>query len=239
MNQTFNFSRFTSLLKRYLVVNRKQLIFLYGVMIGITILVAAIVGNAERESAPEASFGALLLEELIFMGFILMGFSCIISSNMFSSLQSKTSRITTLMLPASSAEKYWVHFSVYIIGFYIMAIIASVLNDITISLCSGLPLEFSMVYFLRESDVELVAFFIFYQAVFALGSVIWPKRSFFKTFFALFLITILSIFNHSLILSLLYPILNYFYILIFSLAALCYVFAWLRFRKVQVIQKFL
>lgn len=244
MNQTFNIDRFGLLLKRYMVENRKQLFFLFGVMWGVMILASACIGHYEID--------ALILHSNPFYDpyqsrsilYLTVGicFACIIASFMFSALRTKQSRIMALMLPASMTEKYWVNFTVYILLFFPVYILGTMVADLAHYVMSGgspLFCVFSSRFFQNIFASEYLAILIAYQAIYALGSALWPKLSFFKTFLALFVAMIVLIFMPSLFIHYLFNPFDNAMIPLGTISVACYVLAWLRFRHVQVIQKFL
>lgn len=252
MNDTFSFSRFCSLLKRYVVENRKQLIFLYGVMWGVMLLAAACIGHHEQGAIRCLTTNQMnTCVSYDFYGTRAMlylvsgvGFISITASYMFSSLRTKQSRIMSLMLPASMAEKYWVYFTVYIIAFFPIFLLGTVVADLAYYVTAGGGPMFQLLslsgeYSIFKMDSIMIWNDLSLQAIFALGSVLWPRLSFFKTFIAIFVISILVLFFPSVVYHILKPFDDFGTMLAAIFTIGCYVLAWLRFRHVQVIQKLL
>lgn len=249
MNQTFSLARFGLLLKRYVVENRKQLMFLYGIMWGVMMLLAACDGH--HTAAIEAkSIGLLNLyidnysDRAMLYIIVFAIFSIVISSFMFSSLRSKQSRISALMLPASMTEKFWVNFVVYIVAIIPMFAIGVVLGDLSYLVTAGHGPVFSLLLHPLDCDFwenEMICFILLNQSIFAFGSALWPRLSFFKTFVAIFVVNILALFFPYVISHILGPFIRHQIICLpmLVLTAAFYCLAWWRFRHVQVIQKFL
>lgn len=252
MNQTFNINRFGLLLKRYTVENRKQLFFLFGVMWGVMLLAAACIGHYEKETIERLTanqmyncftydfYGTRAALYLVSA----VGFSCITGSYMFSSLRTKQSRIMSLMLPASMAEKYWVYFTVYILAFFPIFLLGTVVADLAYYVTAGGGIIFQLFafhgsYSIFQTDSVLLWTVLCYQAIFALGSALWPRLSFFKTFIAMFVLSILALFFPTLIYHILKPFDDCVAVLEAIVVIACYSLAWVRFRHVQVIQKLL
>lgn len=247
MNRTFDISRFGALLKRYVVENRKQLFFLIGVMWGVMVLMAATIGR-HQGAVPENVCGAYYREAYVysyndlhlFYVFAMMVFACLFGSYAFSSLKGKRQRVSTLMVPASMLEKFMVRMVIYVLGFYVVYVVGMTLSDLSRYLFAGGGMLLPWVEMLKSNlhmmDKEYLIGVTFMQSVYVLGSSIWPKLSFFKTFLVLFVLMLCSVFFDDI----LYYILRYTGLWLVVLITLgCYVLAWLRFRRVQVIQRFM
>lgn len=243
MNNTFNIKRFGLLLKQYLVENRKQLFFLTGVMWGVMILTAAFIGKIqyrEIEAYEHASVTWSFTTLLTFYGFAFLCFSCIISSFMMSSFRSKRTRISSLMVPASMAEKFTVRFVTFIIGFFIAYCIGVLLADISFCIFLGRGITFPSLNLPHNADSEIMGLILFYQSLYALGSALWPRLSFFKTFLAIFAaMIILLIFAVSFNLPEVHLSDDFFEPFFWIMIPIDYALAWWRFRKIQLFQRLL
>ncbi|MDE7388299.1 MAG: hypothetical protein K2M97_03485 [Muribaculaceae bacterium] len=237
MSQTFSISRYGALLRRYLVENRKQLLFLTATMWGVMMITAFYMGRWEAKTLfayEELRFKTL---EDLFMVLTMesIAFACLWSANAFFSLRSKQMRITTLMAPASMVEKYLVRLTVYVIGFFMAFVIGTIpacgAHYIWMSQFDVSPIKYLTMwhYFHNGSFSILLAL----QAMYLFGGVIWPKFSFFKTFLAQFVIMLIFSMPIHEGISLFK---EWFFI---GVAVICYALAWWRFRRVQVIQRFM
>jgi len=129
----------------------------------------------------------------------------IAASLMFSRCASKQGRLRDLLCPASQFEKFTASFLIYIIGAWLLAIssayFATWLSQLTMRIFTPYDAFYSSLEdTLNDNSAEswadnthlmLLAIFIFLQSFFALGSCIWPKNSYVKTFgagFTLFII---------------------------------------------------
>lgn len=135
------------------------------------------------------------------MVFIQMGCLFIISIGLsifgsltFSSMSSKRKRISTLMLPASTSQKFWLRFLIYSVG-GILILSAGVLLSYLIAELAFRGAEYSQ---LREIIQEIyskerVGYIIYLaisvgiiwvytsNSIYALGSAFWPRVSWLKT----------------------------------------------------------
>lgn len=228
-NQTFSASRYWSLLKRYLVENRKSLLFFTGVVWGVIMLICVNIGRFLDVAIELSLFAALF-----------MVFACLSASYMFSSLRTKELRVNTLMLPASMLEKYMVRFTVYIVMFVPMYLLACVAGDLVRALVhdSETIWSFDFDWFLGRFSVMSV---LMYQSLYALGSSLWPRHSFFKTFLALFGLMFACMLFFPWSAFLWFDEISEFglYAFMVSVTVAAYVAAWFRFRSVQVVQRFM
>ena len=127
-------------------------------------------------------------------------------------MKTKTNRIAMLMIPATMFEKFFSRWLVFTFGFLIVFLIAFKLADwtrVTIYMISypelkgiiaSTPLshlvgkeQFWTVFDDCNYFMLGVSAYIFAQSLFVLGSSIWPKNSFVKTFSAIVVIAIVYI----------------------------------------------
>ncbi|MCI5707598.1 MAG: hypothetical protein MR298_09825 [Odoribacter sp.] len=204
-NTIFNLSRFKNLLLKELKENKKSLLLrwlmLYG-FLTITFLLAAL----QYYPTSQNEYNVWALEMAAFIG-ILFVTGCASASLMMEHINTKTKRISTLILPASSFEKFIVRWLIFVVFFLMFYWIAFYLADWTRmaiysaaypenTLISPLPLsDFlwnpgSEYCYFKARKLTLLAFsgYLAIQSFFVLGSCIWPKNSFIKTFAALFLL---------------------------------------------------
>ena len=111
-------------------------------------------------------------------------------------MSSKTSRIYALMLPATSFEKYFVRWFIYTIGYLVVYYFLFLLVDVMrVCVFSVVYPEIDIITFLNpyaeivalRAEVPLgfvVSLYLLLQSIFVLGSSLWPKYAFLKTFTA-------------------------------------------------------
>lgn len=111
-------------------------------------------------------------------------------------MSSKTGRIYALMLPATSFEKYFVRWFIYTIGYLVVYYLLFLLVDVMrVCVFSVVYPEIDIITFLNpyaeivalRDDAPLgfiVSLYLLLQSIFVLGSSLWPKYAFLKTFTA-------------------------------------------------------
>lgn len=147
---------------------------------------------------------------LILFMICLLGFGCLSASFTLEKMKTKTSRLAMLMTPATSFEKYFSRWLVSTFLFLVVFLITFRLADYTrvlvyslsypelegitsISLSNfvGDQKEYSTIFrTMREFSVALL-FYFFLQSCFVLGSSIWAKNAFLKTFAAGAVVTVI------------------------------------------------
>jgi hypothetical protein len=255
--QTFSFARYAALLKAYLVENGKTFALYTAVLFGISILVGGFCGY--NFGYPNRFTGDPHTSAILMYMYISIAYSfcfSISASLMFTSLQTRASRISTFMLPASMLEKYLVRYTVYFVIFVVCFILAMLCGEAVRLLSSpaGTPsiLEDSKTMYMLYSVNHSGPYLFFYligsafttHALYTLGSALWPKYSFFKTFvlsmaFGILLVSVLSahfmtdyvesLYNNSLVTL----------ISTYVWAAALYYLSWWRFRTTQIVQRFM
>ncbi|MDE6008685.1 MAG: hypothetical protein K2G90_05710 [Muribaculaceae bacterium] len=187
-----NGSELYKLFRKDFLENKKTYLYELLVAWGICILLGSFMGIAGRGGG---------MGELIAFYIAIHYISNVYSSLSFSNMKHKSGRIATLMLPVSCKEKYimkWfmavpVMFAVGIIGYYLgdaSRMIAAWLAD-----SRSCPSYFHVPnpFYSTDSEVELLIFiaftsYFFSQALYLLGSILWPKLSFIKTFAVLYVL---------------------------------------------------
>lgn len=136
--------------------------------------------------------------------FFLFGFGCLSASFTMEKLKNKTGRISALMTPATPFEKFFSNWLVSTIVFLIVFLIAFKLADYTRVLVYSLiypdiakailPVNLNALvrgnvpeldYHVFSEKYQLtfvLSLYWFVQSLFVLGSSVWPKNSFIKTF---------------------------------------------------------
>lgn len=204
-NTIFNPRRFKNMLLKELKENKRSLLLrwlmLYG-LLTITFSLAAL----QYYPTSQTEYNVWSLEMAAFIA-ILFVTGCVSVSLMMEHINTKTRRISVLMLPASSLEKFmarWLIFVVFFLIFYCLAFYLADWTRVAIysatypenTLIAPLPLsDFlwdtgSKYCYFKNGMQTLLAFsgYLALQSFFVLGSCIWPKNSFIKTFAALLLL---------------------------------------------------
>ena len=183
--------------------NRVKLLLMTGVMFGSVIIMALLCGYSEYSDSIKG-YGYSAMEELnnetaIGM-FILFLFGTIAGSMVFDNLSSKTNRLSVLMLPATTFEKYIVRLILFLPVFVILFIGAFYLGDFLRFLMmkwllAGDPEANPMLYSLSvltgddEKDFQVLKLYcsvmIVCWSAFTLGSTLWERQAYLKTAFAL------------------------------------------------------
>lgn len=182
-------------------------------------------------------------------------------------MKDKRRRISALMLPATTFEKYFSRWIIYTLLFLLAYVVAFVLADLTRVFIYSLAYpDFTQVIqtfpYGRLSDEKMFApffstgrwilfsfsFYFAVQSVYVLGSALWPKNAFVKTSAAL--IVVISIFVgvlFSLVNSLDFgpygpkmdndTVMALFTCLQFAFAVFCWVTAYYRLKESEIINR--
>lgn len=199
----FSLPRFMNLCRKEMVEswrsNVLRIVLLYGVM------TVAMVWNGYFEYRHVYNNGdaedpawAFLLVAFIWGLWV---FGCLSASFTMEKMKTKTNRTSTLMIPATPFEKYFSRWFVFTVVFLVVFLITYKLADYTRVIVYSLtypekdfiaPVDLSHLigkgkdyYTLCRTGWEfgvVIAGYFFVQSLFILGSTIWPKNSFLKTF---------------------------------------------------------
>ena len=269
MIDKFSWSRVWLLLRRYFSENLCPLSMTIGVMFGIMLFFGITINKTVGDF--DHFDGAGLVLWLILFGIISFSFT-IVGSQTFSSMATKPKRIVAMMLPASKGEKFVSMLLVYNVVAPIMIVVSALVVDLLTSLMF-LHEPFFIKYlgnigeFFRQIRVEDHGLEIFLGivalvcgsmlcsvATYTLGSALWPKKSFIKTFCVLFAVQVFMPFfiPGDLMLRFVRWLQNVEWAdvnvhvlawggiaLIYLFAGLLYWLAWRRYRSTQVVQKFM
>ena len=210
-NNFFNFSRFGLLCRKEFIENRKSILlrmftffgmmFLFFILVGINTY-SNIDNNLTRilhylETGEDPMWNAVF-----FIGYIfLMTYGCFSASLIMEKMERKMGRIALLITPASSFEKFmskWIFAVLVAILFCFFAFLLAdymrvgILQFVYPKLTNIIhPVDFTRIFSYGRTgwsvhDKELlgifVSIFFMLQSFFVLGGVVWPKKSFFKTF---------------------------------------------------------
>ena len=220
----FSFPRFANYFKKVLVEDRKRLLQRIITVFGLLVVFGAIISDSCYQHYMEALKIGIVRSEIdpaidglmpLFVFGLFIG--CALSASfIMEPMSSKTSRIYALMLPATSFEKYFVRWFIYTIGYLVVYYLLFLLVDVMrVCVFSVVYPEIDIITFLNpyaeivalRDDAPLgfiVSLYLLLQSIFVLGSSLWPKYAFLKTFtaytilgmaFSAFFAGIMNLFN--------------------------------------------
>ncbi len=280
-NKTFSTERFSALLKSDLLINKgnyiKHAIAVVGVFAALASLIsinAVIDINSLKQcadltgrmldgtiSSRQLSYGSMYLA--IAMWLLCIGLT-VFGSLTFSNLSSKRKRISSLMVPASRIEKFCLRVLIYFVCGTVLLIIGLFIGLGICQIAFGggsAPLN-SFFDFLDSEysgclTIALILLALFGNSLYALGSSLWPKLSWIKTwviimviqwvFTAIIMILAAANINWNSFFTLFLSLdkVN-IWVLIWSgiailaiLNLVCWGFAWVRYKNTQIIQRFM
>lgn len=203
----FSLPRFVDVCRKEMVeswkVNLLRVVLMYGTLAIVLVWNAYVEYEPQRASESIAhgvwSFGVVAF----IWGIIVWG--CLSASFTMERMKTKTQRMAMLMTPATMFEKFWGRWLVFTFGFLLVYLLTFKLADWTRMLIfmvqypevehiGQVPLYaylsgngFGEWANLEEDRNLLIAVsgYFFLQSCFVLGSAIWPKNAFMKTFAAL------------------------------------------------------
>ena len=197
----FSLPRFMNLCRKEMVEswrsNVLRIVLLYGVMTVAMVWNGYFEYRGSYKSSEDPAWSFLLV------AFIwgLWVFGCLSASFTMEKMKTKTNRTSTLMTPATPFEKFFSRWFVFTVVFLVVFLITYKLADYTRVIVYSLtypekdfiaPVDLSHLigkgkdyYTLCRTGLEfgaVIAGYFFVQSLFILGSTIWPKNSFLKTF---------------------------------------------------------
>lgn len=119
-----------------------------------------------------------------FMFNLLLLMAIVQTSKLFSSFHTRERGIYELMLPASREEKYFIRLMMTTIGFYLYAILITMVAGETANLLSNLlngRSALAVITPLTPGIWEKFLFFVFFHSIFFTGSLFFKSSSFLKT----------------------------------------------------------
>ncbi len=211
ISDRYSTARMWALTKRNFVENRRNIAITTGVIFGILLLISIMITKSTRPDHIEWSMSNV--EERNIMMCVMFasaaGFIAqILGSLTFSSMSTKPKRISNLMLPASQSEKFISQCLIYVVGGNMFIILSMFLADTISALIFGMAPGWMTSYGLLRMFTDLIhetpygpqalammilggaVLFLLCQSIYVLGSAWWPRKSFLKTFVALFAIQV-------------------------------------------------
>lgn len=213
-----NFGRLATIIKKEFVENRKTLLLRALLLIGSMVILSQIMGivHSNVYNIYDSEWKILNLEyrdpalQPMLVIFIIGAFfvGAFSASFLFENMTSKTKRLSTLMLPASNAEKFIARFTIFVLGFFVLYFISCAIAEFSrfivlqsiypdspkvhlitpAAIIADLGIEFTKDW--RWAFTIFIGAFLFNQSLFGLGSAVWPKNSFIKTFGAIWAISL-------------------------------------------------
>jgi len=208
-NQIFQWNRFVAALRKEVVENWRMLLFSIIGIYSVSVLFM-ILGNLMTSGSMDTEPVRLLPYNFAYLLFSFGGI--IFASIAFHGLKSKAGRIELLTSPSSTLEKFLVNVIIYVLGFIIVCPILLQLADLTRIACL-MPWEGNNLHvpgpinflatineFAHQNDylwsnefshqltTAMYISILAGPAMYLLGSIIWPRLSFLKTFAATYAI---------------------------------------------------
>lgn len=199
----FSLPRFMNLCRKEMVENWRsnvlRMVLMYGVMAVVMVWNGYFEYRYWHSGQIEDPAWTFLLVVFIWS---LWGFGCLSASFTMEKMKTKTSRTSMLMVPATPFEKFFSRWFVFPVVFLVIFLISYKLADYTRFIIYSLaypeekdfiiPVDLSHLvgerktyYTLCRTGLQfgaLLSAYFFVQSLFVLGSSIWPKNSFLKTF---------------------------------------------------------
>lgn len=188
-SQIFDFGRFSLYLRREFMLNGRQWLFRGLMMLALTTLLLCFFAWPNRywlETSP-SDYNYASVQSSAAWKTLIIGIVCFVALGGFlfmENLNTSGKRLNTIMLPASTFEKYTSGFLIYVLGiwiaFFISFAIADAIRLVVISLTFG-NIEglsyvgpFGAIATFHILEPWLVVFAV--QATAVLGSTVWPKN---------------------------------------------------------------
>lgn len=260
ISQTFDFGRFGKCLMRELKLNCKAWLLRMLLMFGVTTILL-IIATHPHHISPE-DYGALQSEGSFLISRLCAFVFCGLGASLFmENMTSNGLRLNSIMSPVSQLEKFATRFTICIVFVTLAYLLCYTLADVVRVMYvrtqyGDLPnLHFFGWYSvmrMAESKWFLWSYFFAMQMTFVLGSTVWPKNSFLKTFGTVVVICLVFMYaainldsyfgpqgpcaiSHSACVLLKYWIANYAP-LIWS--AFCLITSYYRFKESEIINRF-
>lgn len=271
----FSMSRFVNLCRKEMVeswkANLLRIVMMYGIM-----AIAFVWNGYFQYNHPESLLNRGLTSDPIWSFSLVVFLWAIIIMGLLSAsfimerMKSKTNRIAMLMTPATTFEKFFSRWLVFTFGFLIVFLLAFKLADWTRVLVymisypelkdiiATTPLSHLVgrdywTAFQTCSGFMLgVSAYFFFQSLFILGSTIWPKNAFVKTFSAIVVIAIIYVVIGATLTKIVFEargvhginqsisdefMMDLSIILFFGMAIFNWVVAYFRFKESEIINR--
>lgn len=262
ISQTFDFGRFGKCLMRELKLNSKAWLLRMLLMFGVTTILLIFATQPSMINPDYCDYGKLQSEGCFLISRLCAFVFCGLGASLFmENMTSNGLRMNSIMSPASQLEKFATRFTICIVfvtlAYLLCYTLADVIRVIYVRTQYGnLPdlhlFGWNSVTDMAESKWFLWSYFFAMQMTFVLGSTVWPKNSFLKTFGSVVVFIIVFVFiavnldahlgpqgsrmiSHSASMLVKYWIANYAP-LIWS--AFCLITSYYRFKESEIINRF-
>lgn len=207
----FSLPRFMNLCRKEMVESWRQNVLRMVLMYGVMAVVMVWNGYYEYKYNHNVVNDPMWPFLLVVFIWSLWGFGCLSASFTMEKMKTKTSRISVLMTPATPFERFFSRWLVFTFVFVVVFLLSFKLADYTRELVYSLTypekdyiasVDLSRLvgntnyYTVCRTNLEFVALiagYFFVQSLFVLGSAIWPKNSFLKTFASVAVIVVIYI----------------------------------------------
>lgn len=196
----FSACRLVDLTKKTIMDRPRVFMMRFLVLVAGLTIAALFTGftNFHTSWGPESVIRNTLRFELQIFIFMFYVLGLVYTSLAFSEASTRAGRIGLLMLPARSIEKYLSRWVVYVLLYLILFVVAMFIADaLRVAVMSAYYHEhtdyiaFMSIDRLMSDEVSaFLAVFLALQSFFWLGSVMWARNSFIKTFAALVILVI-------------------------------------------------
>ena len=208
----FSLPRFMNLCRKEMVENWRSNVLRMVLMYGVMAVVLVWNGYFEYRGTYSHERDPMWIFLLIAFIWGLWGFGCLSASFTMEKMKSKTSRTSMLMVPATPFEKFFSRWLVSTVVLLVVFFITFELADYTRVLVYSLiypdvkevilPVNLGDLvgsgkrWYLFHKTYELtlvLSIYCFVQSLFVLGSSVWPKNSFLKTFVSVTIIVLIYV----------------------------------------------
>lgn len=230
MNNTFDIKRFCLLVKRDLAENSKKYLMIFLAMFGFLAIVLTYSSynfykeTSEIISTEDWTYLSYIQGVFTFCMILFLIFGCVNASWLMEPISSKTQKISYLMNPASSFEKYFLRWIIAVVAFIVLYIVAFLMADFVQWLICSVrfpqlnvrSIDFSGFIKIGDSGAYTIfsewflvffalSFYFYMQSLFVLGSTFWSKNAFIKTFSAGLVIFLLYLLIGGGLISTIFP----------------------------------
>lgn len=194
-NTFFSMSRFVCLCRKEIAENAKACLRL--LVVGYAVLVFIMVFNAYNTATigDSSIYWRKSIAPIYIMAIVFWGMS---SSLIMKWMRTKTGRINTLMIPATSFEKYFSHWMFFMLNLLIILVTCKLADLTSIGITSLIRPNFEissfpfLSYLVGEAEhwtifentryiLLFASSMLFMQSCFVLGGTIWTSKPFLKT----------------------------------------------------------
>ncbi len=187
----FSPSRTMWLMKKYFVENRGTLL-MSGAFVTLVMMLIAVINGLSTMHKSDPDFG--ISTEIGFMLVVFGVTGCLIASLAFRQMWDNKSATGVLMTPATAFEQCLVRWIFVVPGFVVWSLVSAMFADMVKYLTANYVFgrELSMIPWLRLSGIgeaeylinsyTILLIFLVTQSFYFLGSVVWRKHNFVKTF---------------------------------------------------------